>query len=144
MNRDNKEFSSRYVHTPDVKSFKEIDSKTFLYALYLKIHQEDIYNNLTRPSFKHRFKERQKSSADGITKQEKAQANLVGVPVETSLMSYLPPDRRDNLSNGVFGDQDKETVGVIPGPEDIKDEELEYNGVWLANIGNDDDREAFH
>ena len=44
-------------------------------------------------------------------------------------MSYLPPDRRDNLSNGVFGDQDKETVGVIPGPEDIKDEELEYNGV---------------
>ena len=68
-----------------------------------------------------------------------ARINLACVPVETSLMSFAPLDR----SNNCFGDQDKETVGVISRPENEDDEELEYNGVWLATFGDDDDIQVF-
>ena len=69
-----------------------------------------------------------------------AQVNLADVHVKKSLMLSVSPDRSSNIGDGCFGDQDKITVGVIPSPENEDDEELEYNKVWLANIGNNDDR----
>ena len=53
-------------------------------------------------------------------------------------MSSAPPDGL--LLAPENGDQGKIPDGVIPGPED---EDLVYTGVWMANVGDDDDRDAF-